>query len=312
MTLQFEGDSVDAATMDVRQLAPALIAAADAMREAHQVLRVPGPPPQVDVRALRPGSFIVDLLVAEPSILQRAMELLNSSEVTAGVNLSGMIGSVVWSIGLIKRLANRKIARTEPIRPGLIRLILEDGTVIETPPEALQLVLDASYRRSIRGLVEPVASRRGIRSLVMSADAQSETVAGADLRAFEVPQTVEEELVDTISEVVLRPVSLSFTEGNKWRFHDGESTFFATIDDPRFAEAVELGMEQFAKNDMLRVRLRIRQTKVDGGLRTERSIVEVLQHLPGATQLDLFTDPNRPNGSSEIKGRASEIDPAES
>lgn len=308
MTLEFEGDAVDAATMDVRQLAPALIAAADAIREAHQLLRVPGPPPQVNVRAIRPGSFIIDLLVAEPSILQRAMELLNSPEVTAGLDLSGMVGIVVGSFSLIKRLANRKIAKTEAIRPGLIRLILEDGTVIETPPDTLQLVLDASYRHSIRGVVEPLASGRGITSLVVSTDGESQTVTGTDLRAFEVPHTVEEELVDTISEVVLRPVSLSFTEGNKWRFHDGESIFYAAIDDPRFAESVELGTERFAKNDMLRVRLRIRQTKVEGGLRTERSIVEVLQHLPGATQLDLFAEPNRPNESPETNGRADTTD----
>ena len=308
MTLQFEGEAVDAATMDVRQLAPALIAAADAMCEAHQLLRVPGPPPQVDVRAPRPGSFIIDLLVAEPSILQRAIELLNSPGVTAGLSLTGLVGAVVSSFELVKRLANRKIARTEPIRPGLIRLILKDGTVIETPPDALKLVLDASYRRSIRSVVEPLASGRGITSLTASAAGQSQTVTGSDLRAFEVPQTVEEELVDTITEVVLRPVSLSFTEGNKWRFHDGESTFYATIDDQRFAEAVELGTERFAKNDMLRVRLRLRQTKVDGGLRTERSIVEVLQHVPGSTQLDLFADPNVANQFPPPSGSADTSD----
>jgi len=39
MTLRFEGVAVDTGTMDVRQLAPALIAAADAMREAHLLLR---------------------------------------------------------------------------------------------------------------------------------------------------------------------------------------------------------------------------------------------------------------------------------
>lgn len=55
----------DAGTMDVRSLASALIAAADAMREAHALLEIPGPAPHVEVRAIRPGSFIVDLLLAE-------------------------------------------------------------------------------------------------------------------------------------------------------------------------------------------------------------------------------------------------------
>jgi hypothetical protein len=298
MTLQYEGDAVDAGTMDVRQLAPALIAAADAVREAHSLLSVPGPAPQVEVRATRPGSFIIDLLVAEPNLLQRAMELLNSSPVTATLDLSGLVGIVVASVGLVRRLNNRKITRTEEIRPGLIRLTLDDGTVIETPPESFQLVLDAGYRRSIRGMVEPLAGDRGVTSLTARTDDASETVTGNDLRAFEVPPAVEENLGESTSEVVLRPVAVSFAEGNKWRFHDGDSTFFAAIEDPRFAEAVELGTERFAKNDMLRVRLRTRQTRGADGLHTERTVVEVLDHLSGGVQLDLFADSDGSDGDT--------------
>jgi len=296
MTLRFEGEAVDAGSMDVRNLAPALIAVADAMREAHQILRVPGASPQVQVRATRPGSFIVDLLVAEPTLLQRAMELLNSQETTAGINLETLVVFVVGSVGLVRKLRNRKIARTEPITPGLIRITLEDGTVIETPPESFQLVLDAAYRASLRNMVEPLVGQNGVNALVASADGTSETVTGADVTAFEVPPAVEEQLTDAISEAVLRPVAVQFSEGLKWRFFDGESTFYVTIEDTRFAEAVEQGTERFAKNDMLRVRLRTRQTMGANGLRTERSIVEVLQHVAGAVQLDLFAQPTDSTG----------------
>lgn len=65
---------------------------------------------------------------------------------------------------------------------------------------------------------------------------------------------------------------------------------FAAIQDADFADGVEVGSERFAKNDLLRVRLRTRQSKVQGGLRTERTIVEVIEHIPGSTQLDLFAD----------------------
>jgi hypothetical protein len=288
MTLQFEGEAVDAGTMDVRQLAPALIAAADAMREAHLILRVPGPSPQVEVRATRPGSFIVDLLVAEPSIFQRAVDLLTSGPATATANLTALVTPVVGSFGLVKRLRNRKIRSAEQITPGLIRLVLDDGTTIETPPQSFQLVLDAAYRKSLHDLVEPLRGNRGITSVVASAEGQSETVTRTDLPAFEVPPTPDEELVDSETEVVLRPVNVAFSEGNKWRFHDGENTFYASIEDPEFLQAVELGTERFAKNDMLRVLLRTRQYKVDSGLRSERTVIRVLEHLPGARQLDLF------------------------
>lgn len=139
--------------------------------------------------------------------------------------------------------------------------------------------------------MEPIAEDRGIRSLTVSTDGQSETVTASDLPAFEVPPSVEEDLGESPSVVVLRPVSVSFAEGNKWRFTDGESTFFAGIEDARFAQAVEEGSERFAKNDMLRVRLRVRQTRRADGLHTDRAVLEVINHISGNTgvQLALFS-----------------------
>lgn len=302
MTLKYEGDAVDAGTMDVRTLAPALLAAADAVRVAHQLLRVPGPAPQVEVRATRPGSFVIDLLVAEPNLVQRAISILNSAAVTAVLDLSGVVGIVVGSFGLVKKLRNRKITSTEKIVPGLIRLILEDGTVIETPPESFQLVLDADYRRAVRGMVEPLTGNRGVTTLTASAQGQAEAVTLADVSAFDVPPAVEQSLLDVTSQAVLRPISVSFAEGNKWRFSDGDATFFAAIEDASFAHGVEVGSERFSKNDLLRVRLRTRQSKVEGGLRTERTIVEVIEHIPGSTQLDLFAD--TPAGDDELPPHA--------
>src|SRR5690348_15732507 len=90
-TLQYEGQAVDAGRMDVRQLAPALIAAADAVRQAHLLLEVPGPVPQVEVRAVRAGSFIVDLLVADPNIARQVLDVLLSKQSTAAANLSGLV-----------------------------------------------------------------------------------------------------------------------------------------------------------------------------------------------------------------------------
>ena len=290
LTLQYEGQAVDAGRMDVRQLAPALIAAADAVRQAHLLLQVPGPTPQVEVRATRPGSFIVDLLVADPNIARQVMDLLISKQATAVVDLGSLVGYLVGSVGLVRRLRNRKIARAERIEPGRIVLHLEDGITIETEPESFQLVLDATYRRSLHDLVQPIGTEQGIAQLTASADDAAEVVSEADLPAFEVPPTVEEELADSTAVVVLRPINVAFAEGNKWRFSDGENTFWASIEDRKFLDAVEIGTERFAKNDMLRVRLRTHQTRVEGGLRAERTVTEVLDHLPGAVQLDLFSN----------------------
>jgi len=63
-------------------------------------------------------------------------------------------------------------------------------------------------------------------------------------------------LGESVSEIVLCPVATSFTEGSRWQFHDGDNSLTAVIEDPRFRRAVERGEERFARNDLLRVRLR--------------------------------------------------------
>jgi hypothetical protein len=290
MSLRYEGPAVDAGTMDVRSLAPALIAAADAVREAHALLEVRGPTPRVEVRATRPGSFVVDLLLAElPTISQRAIAIFTASPIAAIDNFAALAIVIVNASGWVKRLGNRKIRNVSQPEPGVTRIVLEDGTVIDVPSASFALISDGEFRRALNGMVEPLANDSGVQSLSLSAGDQAETVTVDDLGAFKVPPGREEDLGHSEAVVVLRPVSIVFAERNKWRFSDGDAVFFASIEDPRFLADIDLGTERFAKNDMLQVRLRTTQKRDSAGvLRTERAVTEVIQHIPGAVQLDLF------------------------
>ena len=282
---------MDSGAMDVRQLAPAILATAEVVRVAHGLLNVPGPAPQVNISATRPGSFIVDLLVADANFGRQILDLLVSRPADAAINLQGLVTLVVMSVGGVRKLRNRKIARVEQPTPDLVRIILDDGTTLEIAPEVLRLTLDAEYRRALRAMTEPVRGEQGIERLTVRADSQSEAVESADSSAFDVPPSAEESLGESVTEVVLRPINVAFTEGNKWRFNDGETTFHAAIHDLGFLSRVDAGRERFAKNDMLRVRLRTRQTRDAEGLHTERTVTDVLEHLSGGVQLALFADP---------------------
>jgi hypothetical protein len=232
----------------------------------------------------------VDLLVADGGSIGRQMlDLLVSRPAAAVADLEGMLALIVSSVGGVRWLRNRRIARTEQVSPGRVRIIIDDNTTLEIEPEALRLLMDAEYRSSLRAMIAPI-TEPGIDSLTVRADNRSETVATSEVPAFEVPPTAEEQLGESVSEVVLRPVNVAFTEGNKWRFSDGESTFHAAIYDVEFLSRVNAGTERFAKNDMLRVRLHVKQTRDGDGLHMERTVTEVLAHLSGAVQLDLFAD----------------------
>jgi hypothetical protein len=302
MTFEYQGPAVESGAMDVRQLAPALLATADLVREAHALLGVEGAAPDVHVQATRPGSFIVDLLVADPHLGQQIVNLLTTRTAQATVTLGTMVEFVVGSFQFVSWLRNRKIARVDEIQPGRVRVTLPDGVTLEIPPETLRLAMDKEFRRHLRTVVQPLAAEGGVTGLTASSGNAVATVTDADRQSFEVPPAVEEDFGESVATTVLRPVNVAFTEGNKWRFGDGETTFYAAIEDTDFLQRVNLGTERFAKNDMLQVRLRTSQSRgADGELHTERTVSRVIQHIPGAVQLDLFAQDDEPPAAASSK-----------
>jgi hypothetical protein len=112
-------------------------------------------------------------------------------------------------------------------------------------------------------------------------------VTKSDVSSFEIPTSPDEPISDVEREVALKLASVAFVSGNKWRLTDGESTFHATIADPDFLGKVDRGEEQFSRTDILRVRLHTQQWRTDAGLRTEQTVMKVLEHIHGPREVPL-------------------------
>lgn len=82
-------------------------------------------------------------------------------------------------------------------------------------------------------------------------------------------------------------VSVVFAPGNKWRFTDGLTIFWAALKDEEFVRRVNEGVEAFRRGDMLRCRVRLVQTRRPERLHTDYVVVQVLQRLPRPEQLSL-------------------------
>jgi hypothetical protein len=133
-------------------------------------------------------------------------------------------------------------------------------------------------------------SREGVEKLVFAETPESppETVIRKeDLPAFDVAAADDEVLLEDEREMLVEIASVSF-EGHKWRLSDGQQTFHATIEDPGFLHRVEIGREKFAQGDLLRLRMRVVQTRrPDGRLHSDYHVLQVLQHIPSPTQTSL-------------------------
>lgn len=296
-TITYDGPALATNRMDVRQLAPALMALADAVQAAHSVAAPLQTPPGLQIAATQPGSFSVDLLLRDAAdLVGGAVDLLTSPEVGAigaamGISGVSLVGLVGWGIRVVKRRhASPAVREPEPVpvRPGWVRMTFSDQTSLEVPSQAVELADNLAFRQAMSGVVEPLR-QPGVEDLTLIQDQQPlERITRADLPAFAAPVVEEELLSDSTRDVVLRLLSVSFVPGNKWKVSDGARDLWVSLKDVAFVQRVETNQESFRAGDLLRCLLRSQQwRKPNGDMRVEDSVVDVLHHEAGPRAVPL-------------------------
>lgn len=292
----FDGPGVEGGRMPVRDFAPALLALGDLFVEASAVVHPGQPPAALKIRATKRGSFSIDLVLEAPKIWDEFVTLFNSGPVNAIVNFRDLIIGGAGLYWFIKKAEAEKIKKREAsLDPAMIRVEFEDGTTAEVPADLLHLYDNVRIRQRVRETVEPV-NRDGVERLEFRRDHEvSVEVQRDDVKAYEPPELEEIPLLDQETQMVLSIASVVFTEGNKWRFTDGEQrTFPAAIDDAEFIKRVNAGVESFRAGDMLRCRVHVKQTRRGDALHTDYTVVEVKNHIPRHEQLGLAAPPEMP------------------
>ena len=89
----------------------------------------------------------------------------------------------------------------------------------------------------------------------------------------------DESLLENEYEMRFEIVSPVFQKRLKWKFSDGNSTFYADILDENFWKNVEEGNESFSIKDILICRVRLVQSMQDDKLKAKYQILKVIEHL---------------------------------
>lgn len=287
-SVHYYGNALEDNRIPVKELAPSLLALSKAFQEVQHITHPYEEPLSLDIKATEKGSFIVDLILTNgKDILAQAIDFLNGNESNALANLVMYAGIFSGAIQCVKKLAKTKIAKREDVSDGKTKITFEDKTTIEIPKESLEATKNIEFRKSMKEVINPLQSD-GIDGIDFYHEKEASVkISKEDVPAFDVPEIEDKELETVDSEVYLQIINVAFEHG-KWKFSNGTNTFYAAIEDEEFIDAVKKNKQQFGSTDTLKAKLRTSQTlDKEGKLKSEFTILKVLDHVEGPKQLEL-------------------------
>lgn len=285
-SIKYDGPALANHQMDVRELAPALIALSEMLEQANKAAFPDAAEVRVNVQGnFKGGSFGVDLIALQ-SVAQQIVSMFSGAEATASANLFAILTGIGLLgpgglIGVIKWLKGRK---PSTIRFEGDKTIFELRTTETVESFEVDLVAGKLYqsrivRQSLAKVIKPL-EREGVDVFACGRDGATEAVVSkGDVPWFEMAASEADVVSDNVSEAVLLQIeSAVFKDDNKWRFSDGATSFFAEISDEDFLAKINSGDERFGKGDVLIVDLRRVQSISDSGLKLEYTVIKVREH----------------------------------
>jgi len=290
--LTYDGPALESHEMNVRDLAPAMLAVGEAFEGLNALLNGKSAQLAVNVRAHQPGCFKVAFDIVQ--VAKDLTPVLTGPGIVAANNLLqlmigvgtvavGTTGGLIW---LIRKLKGRTPERVERLTPGVFRLFLDDQ-IYEVPVELLEAYQDLRIRKAVEGFVTKPLRKPGISEVVLEDGTRSERVHETEADYFVAPEPASDIVVDDTRRAAFTIRDLSFDEDGCWRLFDGSNPVKVKIEDQRFLDRIENDDIRFAKHDVLVCMVHFVQKRTGRGLENEHTVIEVIEHIPAPRQLRL-------------------------
>ena len=282
----YDGPALVSHTMDVRELAPALIALAEVLEHVNRVLN--GERAHVAVKvsgSFKTGSFGIDFEVVQSFVSQALDFFAEDRRVVGTLNLLACVGVIGGAGGglikLIKWLKGRTINRVEISDNSTMARVVVDDDAIEVEARTIEIFRSYQVRQSLEKVVKVPLDHDGVESVAFVYQEEiSEVVTKAERFFYSAPTSEQATPIEQQQfRARLQLVSVPMRDGYKWRVDDGNGPFTATLLDDEFAQRMRANEVPLTPGDQLVADVRRAQYMEKGQLKTTNEIVRVVSHV---------------------------------
>ncbi len=312
VTVIFRGPDLEDGSMDVRELAPALLAFGDLITEANRTLNEDRADVRVKIQSdFRKGSFEVHLQVAQEFLqttqgLYDGFSITKANEILKLLGLPGLVGSVYAVFRWInsRKAKPNKIIEKSQGDDSIVLEVTEKRSNKEVtrrlklPAKTAKLFREPAIRRQFGQFLRPLR-QKGVKQIeVQSGNKKPQVFNVQDAEAVEDMANLEfgpdaPPYVESNFERLLRPGKINFKleVGTKWTLYDESTSLSVSVFDKSFIRKVNDGTYRFGKNDLLRAKIRSRQWVQPA--RTENDLIEIVEVITPkkVRQLTLISPP---------------------
>lgn len=280
LTLKYSGLAVDAGRMDAYEAAGNIVAFADFIGVVARAAYGENAKLKTEIKAFEHGSFAVQFALDFGGILATLLtgigtpkdmyELVNQS-FSAWKHLHGADPAEVAVVDGDKISIKNNSGQVSVYRAEVINII--------TSPEAAAAA-SRFVRKPLDGDVESVIIQQDDTEIASASKADAPYIGFLAAR---------ETLTENTLRMWLMLESPTFKGGNKWKFSDDRSSFWAPVEDQDFLSRVARRETLFGQDDALLVDIQIRQSgQPPNTIKTDRVILKVVDHRHAPKQASLL------------------------
>lgn len=304
LTIAYSGPVLDDGTMDVNDLAPALLAIGNIVDEANKVLNGNEAKIQVKVKSdFKSGSFDVNIeiihsLVAQISAFMGTVK--DAKDILDIIGLGCTIGGVSV-LSLFKAIQGRKIDKVKQIDKGNVEFIFVDGSKpVSTTIEVYNVYNNITIQNAVNEMIKPL-HREGVYGFKTFTGNEHNAHPGIEITKEELDYFSGPSYVEKIDDIPIseftytgayKIVTAQFEDGYKWRLSNGQDRITATLKDEEFIGKLKAGEINFAKDDILVIEILAKTwQEKDGALKTENEIIKVKEQRRRSEQMPIAFEP---------------------